>query len=665
MRSGKIIVGVFISTALMLIGPSMIRPAGATGGVAGQQSYDRNKYCNETRQVEWEELLPILQSSVFRLIYKNKEGNDVLLGTATLIDDRGYFVTAAHATFFWNHKQLYVSNEYENPAGAIIKRRYPVATITDDKNHNTTDVVILKVGEKDWNSPPIKPIPLRLGQYSSVEGAYVGYSTSDSQIVLQPFTRRFVSSARGTEHKFDGPVFPGTSGSLLIDKRGRGFALVRSHPEFRDIRIDNLPFENFFKIINERGKFSGYILGANPALFLAIPMSNKISGIFDAINNEGRDLFDWEDYEALVNINSQMSATDTLHFIYDIGVPGSESELILVDVMKYVMQSAFSNCLDELFIAKTFLKLSPGASLIRAPVWSNFGDIRLLSDDELRSLTEYIFSLTRDGAIADIFLKYNAETDLLSTDLTDIEPVHLFSTAHSLKRAVELLDWLLLEISARSKPRDSEERKLYAERYSKLALAYYEYEKSNKEIVRYIRKQLDERINALGEHGKEIRSIIENDIDDIWDYKPAQNLEPNVSSLIDDALSDIGHIQYFVEIAVVAHDDVQVALSESNVYGGSALGYELAGDLARETNDFRIAAALYWRAYDRVSAFAASENSEYKSQLLTKFDFVTPNPNVSISNYTISLLSSEGDDPFLALMARRPPINYGIKDLPK
>jgi S1-C subfamily serine protease len=64
--------------------------------------------------------------AVFAVRVTDVDGKTKRTGTATLIDERGIFLTAAHVVHFNEQFPITVSQKFKNQAGGIIERQYQV-----------------------------------------------------------------------------------------------------------------------------------------------------------------------------------------------------------------------------------------------------------------------------------------------------------------------------------------------------------------------------------------------------------------------------------------------------------------------------------------------------------------------------------------------------------
>lgn len=167
--------------------------------------------------------------SVLQVLVTRANGEEVPNGTASLIDARGYFITAGHVVENYNKVRL------RGQDGSIIEGKVVKNYLTDEK----IDIAIFK------SSPApegLKPIQLRLsnpfrsgapkfGYVISYENKSVGDRSTPNTVSISgvwpdPSTMKLGLSAKG-----------GNSGALVLEPNGRAFSVLTRGPEFQEMEI--------------------------------------------------------------------------------------------------------------------------------------------------------------------------------------------------------------------------------------------------------------------------------------------------------------------------------------------------------------------------------------------------------------------------------------------
>ena len=155
-------------------------------------------------------------------------------GTATLVDsERGIFLTAAHVVHFDKTSPIVIAHEKRE----YHMRIFPTDSATDDWKSN--DLVLLQAD--NWDKPyQIVPFPLRIdGIDKYIEGFFVSRvegATENSFGKFGPWGNHDGKSLL----TFTGRVFAHASGTLLLDERGRAFALIIRNAEFPNTPVGGL-----------------------------------------------------------------------------------------------------------------------------------------------------------------------------------------------------------------------------------------------------------------------------------------------------------------------------------------------------------------------------------------------------------------------------------------
>ncbi|MFO1046343.1 MAG: serine protease [Geminicoccaceae bacterium] len=237
------------------------------------------KLCNSGPAYNWSSELESIQDATFAVDRSATSPADggkwEFVGTATLVSDQGYFLTAAHVAAQGPDKlrlrpKTGLFGEQVSYPAQVIGAGRPGFALDDVE----TDWALLKA--KGYKDRGLTPVPLRFFDRDDFpSGRVTGYTESSS---LQPNSIAF----QPTEVTKDGQIiflsqiFHGMSGSLLIDEYGRGFAITGA------VDPDSLPIttsdEVFFAVRN-RAKFAAAPLTPDKALFDEIPPSQIVQGV--------------------------------------------------------------------------------------------------------------------------------------------------------------------------------------------------------------------------------------------------------------------------------------------------------------------------------------------------------------------------------------------------
>ena len=186
-----------------------------------------------TRTYDSEQLAGRFTKAVFKLSVKSKDGLRPI-GTATLIDRRGYFVTASHVTQLEQpdseqNQILKIQLVLENPGIPLTLEGREFArenyekvdvSIIEAKFTSETIASLIPVVDISFNSP-------RIGQ----QVAMLGYELNETDIQYHEFRAigRVIPQTRFL--LVTGGAFNGQSGSLAIDKKGRGVGILHARDE--------------------------------------------------------------------------------------------------------------------------------------------------------------------------------------------------------------------------------------------------------------------------------------------------------------------------------------------------------------------------------------------------------------------------------------------------
>ena len=189
---------------------------------------DPDAVCNGKPQSNPDDLYQERLAAVFAVQVTGADGKSRRTGTATLIDQSGIFMTAAHVVHFNEEWPIIVSQKFTGQAGRI-ERQYRVKVMTNTDDWQTQDVVLLQALPQEWNAPGITPVPLRIDAvHRPIRGFFIGHAEDLDKTVYEEFTIAFDDP----ETVYRGIVFPHASGALLLDWNGRAFAMVVRDDEF-------------------------------------------------------------------------------------------------------------------------------------------------------------------------------------------------------------------------------------------------------------------------------------------------------------------------------------------------------------------------------------------------------------------------------------------------
>ena len=244
--------------------------------------------------------------AVFAVRVTNVDGTSKPTGTATLIDERGIFLTAAHAVHFNEQFPITVTQKFTGQSGGIVERKYQVSVITNTDDFLKQDVALLRVLPLDWDTPGIVPVPLRIDAVGRpIKGFFIGHAEGLDRTVYEDFSIAF--DEEQTIHR--GNVFPHASGALLLDWNGRAFGMVLSE-DMPNIPLADLTTHKLRQIIWERNVFSGFPLRSGLQKIKADPPSVLAAQLIDNLAKRGASDVLLEELPLKIK-----SAMDSIHLI--------------------------------------------------------------------------------------------------------------------------------------------------------------------------------------------------------------------------------------------------------------------------------------------------------------------------------------------------------------
>jgi sporulation protein YlmC with PRC-barrel domain len=278
--------------------------SGHSSRFADTTSYNGDTPCREVSgPLDLESLKRARESAVFA-VYVTRGSSLQPNGTATLVDDSGILLTAAHVVHFDKDKLIEITKVVDGAKPVVL--RYPVRVISDTKDWLKSDLALLQAD--NWDNPPILSVPFRFNALSFIDGFFVGHAEGMKGIVFQPFTHRFGSTDDSDGMPYRGTVFPHASGALLLDERGRAFAMALRHSDFSGTAISDLTIEGLFRILTKRDAFSAFPLQTALGLIKSIPPSGVAK---DLISRAQRAIID--DWFVLTLERRALSSVDLIH----------------------------------------------------------------------------------------------------------------------------------------------------------------------------------------------------------------------------------------------------------------------------------------------------------------------------------------------------------------
>lgn len=253
----------------------------------------------------------LYQGSVFK-VYSSTVKSDNFLGTATLIDSRGYFLTASHLF----REAPYIDENYDKKIepfqGKLILKNNVIGIefegqeVFSPRSKHDPDLSII-VG--DLRNVEVPPVELLIEKHDEPgQFLLIGYSKD-----VPNLEKEIVSSTSGFTPKLKMlrvnalQVFKGKSGSLGINRRGQGIAALHGHDGEGRGRLVVLKNEGYPP---NRGSvfLTPTFLGTN--LFLQIPNTPRGELLIQKIRE--RQLLDDQDFVANLNYN-RLSNIEFLH----------------------------------------------------------------------------------------------------------------------------------------------------------------------------------------------------------------------------------------------------------------------------------------------------------------------------------------------------------------
>jgi hypothetical protein len=149
-------------------------PGHATGSPSQPtRNHDPYAACNKSAGGLSPSDLRDQETAVFAVLV-TREGQLQRTGTATLIDDTGIFVTAAHTVHFSRNGVIKLQRTGNNG-----KETFEAEVLTDTSDFWKKDFVLVRA--RDWRKDARHPYPIRFDESASLESNYIGYAEGDDR----------------------------------------------------------------------------------------------------------------------------------------------------------------------------------------------------------------------------------------------------------------------------------------------------------------------------------------------------------------------------------------------------------------------------------------------------------------------------------------------------
>jgi len=222
--------------------------------------------------------------SVLQLLVQYDDSYEIA-GTATLIDGRGYFITSAHVLATLDSAQGKVRSGDGMPFYS-----FDVELITDSSDWQANDFAVLKISNPqnpDWITYSQSTFAVRLrvdDNLTSFEGHFVGFRNSEKSQYYHPFKVQTLSHGNPVYRE---AVFPGNSGSLMIDTSGRAFGVVQNYIRTDPLIVDRaIASRKLIDILDEAYQFEAFHLSHALRKLKTIPPSSRYDVFVNLLERE-------------------------------------------------------------------------------------------------------------------------------------------------------------------------------------------------------------------------------------------------------------------------------------------------------------------------------------------------------------------------------------------
>lgn len=170
----------------------------------------------------------LVAPAIYQVLVKDAQGTETDNGTATLVDRRGYFLTAGH-----------VVDQYADPPdGKIRLRRSDGKIVSGIVKRNfigeDVDLAVVKVDEP-LPLPRVSPVPLRIsnpfGAGSFSKGFILAYHAGVATISVPREFPIGGQAGDASSMTLGFAAIGGNSGALLLEPNGRAFGLLTAGPD--------------------------------------------------------------------------------------------------------------------------------------------------------------------------------------------------------------------------------------------------------------------------------------------------------------------------------------------------------------------------------------------------------------------------------------------------
>jgi phosphate transport system substrate-binding protein len=307
---------------------------------------DPDAACHGAGTIDTEALRKSRTAAVFTVLV-TENGQLEPKGTASLVDsDRGIFATAAHVVHFSRDLPIFVSQKLKGQGSArkFQVHVFPTVSATDDWDQE--DFALLQADQ--WTaSAQMLAFPFRIDSVDEyIAGFFIGQAKDMANSVFGEFGIAFGESS--SEFTYKGTVFPHASGALLLDGRGRAFALILHDAKIENRLIDGIKMDQLRRILWEADHFSAFPLRGVLGKLKAIPATGAAQKLIDRLNKLGDD----EEFKFGLQ-RSTLTAVDTIH-LTDSVVSADvwhrlESQHLIADILMRMMPVVQMACTHKYF----------------------------------------------------------------------------------------------------------------------------------------------------------------------------------------------------------------------------------------------------------------------------------------------------------------------------
>jgi tetratricopeptide (TPR) repeat protein len=187
--------------------------------------------------------------SVFAVWVSRRDGWE-RTGTATLIDNRGIFLTAGHSVYFDKGRPIKITQKLR---GAV--HEFRVKLLSSPDNFWNEDYALLQA--EPWKKEERSAYPLRFDNSDGENAEFIGFEEPKDEPVHKSVV---YYSEDDSGRYYQELIFAHSSGALLYDQSGRAFSIViRYTPENID-SLTGLPPERLAEEWNKRTTISVFPL---------------------------------------------------------------------------------------------------------------------------------------------------------------------------------------------------------------------------------------------------------------------------------------------------------------------------------------------------------------------------------------------------------------------